>query len=227
MRLTLYTDYTLRVMMYLAVKHREGGSATIEEMARAYDISRSHLMKIVNELAQTGFIETTRGRAGGTRLARAPKEISIGELVRMAEKDFAVVACHDSSTPHNCVIFQACNLKRGLARAVDAFMMELDRMTLEDAIGAPTIAASLLGVTLSMPDEVQAVAMSMPVPGSGKKREAPPVAAKPQAKPQAKTQAKPQAKPQAETRAKATATAAAVSAKSAKSATGRRPRRGA
>ncbi|PTT86588.1 BadM/Rrf2 family transcriptional regulator, partial [Pelomonas sp. HMWF004] len=129
MRLTVYTDYTLRVMMYLAVKHRDGGAATIDEIARAYDVSHSHLMKIVQELAQNGFIETVRGRSGGARLARAPDEISIGALVRMAEKDFAIVACHDPNNPHHCAIFEACNLKRRLARAVDAFMAELDSMT--------------------------------------------------------------------------------------------------
>jgi len=171
MRLTVYTDYTLRVMMYLAVKYRSGGSATIDEIAQAYDISRSHLTKIVNELSQMGFIETMRGRSGGTRLARPPSQISVGELVRMAEKDFAVVACHDSSTPHNCAIFQACNLKRGLARAMDAFMMELDRMTLEDAIGAPSVAASLLGVA-----QVE-TPVRMPVPGSGRRKVAQPSAA--------------------------------------------------
>lgn len=151
MRLTTYTDYTLRVMMYLAVSHRQGGWVTIDQMAQAYDISRNHLMKIVNELAQTGFIETSRGRAGGARLARAPSEISIGAVVRMAEKDFAVVACHDTSVPHNCAIFQACNLKRALSRAMDAFMMELDRVTLADAIAAPTVAASLLGMEAPQP----------------------------------------------------------------------------
>jgi Rrf2 family transcriptional regulator, nitric oxide-sensitive transcriptional repressor len=154
MRLTVYTDYTLRVMMYLAVKHRDGGMATIDEIARAYDISRNHLMKIVNELSQNGFIETLRGRSGGARLARPPREISIGAVVRMAEKDFAVVACHDPENPHHCVIFEACNLKRRMARAMDAFMGELDSMTLDEAIAAPTVAASLLGFApqpMSMP----------------------------------------------------------------------------
>jgi Rrf2 family nitric oxide-sensitive transcriptional repressor len=146
MRLTLYTDYTLRVMMYLAVKHREGGTATIEEMATAYDISRNHLMKIVTEMAQNGLIETIRGRTGGTRLSRAPSEISIGEIVRVAEQDFAVVACHDQSKPHNCAIYRACNLKRGLARAMGAFMQELDKLTLADAITTQSVAASLLGI---------------------------------------------------------------------------------
>jgi len=146
-RLTVYTDYTLRVMMYLAVAWPTGRVATIDEIAGAYDISRNHLTKIVHELGLTGFIVTTRGRAGGAMLARPPNEISIGDIVRMAEKDFAVVACHDTAVPHGCQIFAACNLKRVLARAVDAFMAELDAMTLQDAITVPTVAASLLGMS--------------------------------------------------------------------------------
>src|SRR5512139_1979197 len=101
MRLTLYTDYTLRVMMYLAVKYADGGTATIDEIASGYAISRSNLTKIVNELSQQGFIETIRGRAGGMRLARPPAEISIGALVRLAEKDFSVVECHSAPTGVN------------------------------------------------------------------------------------------------------------------------------
>lgn len=147
MRLTVYTDYTLRVMMYLAVAWPTGRIATIDEIAGAYDISRNHLTKIVHELGLNGFIATTRGRAGGAMLARVPNEISIGDIVRMAEKDFAVVACHDTAVPHGCRIFAACNLKRVLARAVDAFMAELDAMTLQDAITVPTVAASLLGMS--------------------------------------------------------------------------------
>ena len=149
MRLTLYTDYTLRVMMYLAVAHPTGRVATIDDIAGAYRISRNHLTKIVHELSQTGFIVTTRGRAGGARLARPPARISIGQIVRMAERDFAVVACHDTAAPVDCAILPACNLKRGLARAVDAFMAELDRMTLADAILAPSVAASALGLAAS------------------------------------------------------------------------------
>jgi Rrf2 family transcriptional regulator, nitric oxide-sensitive transcriptional repressor len=169
MRLTMYTDYTLRVMIYLALKFKGGEVATIDEMARAYGISRSHLMKIVNELSQNGFIETSRGRAGGARLARAPNQISLGEVVRMAEKDFAVVQCHDVALESGCAVFQACNLKRGLHRAVDAFMHELDKMTFEEAVSAPTVAASLLGLGDGP------VAVAMPPRGSGRKA----VAAKP------------------------------------------------
>jgi Rrf2 family transcriptional regulator, nitric oxide-sensitive transcriptional repressor len=160
MRLTVFTDYTLRVMIYLALKYKGGEVATIDEMAQAYGISRNHLMKIVNELSQNGFIETTRGRSGGARLARAPNRISLGEVVRMAEKDFAVVQCHDIAVEASCAVFQACNLKRGMRRAVDAFMQELDKMTFEDAVSAPTVAASLLG----MGEET--VPVAMPARGS-------------------------------------------------------------
>lgn len=162
MRLTVYTDYTLRVMMYLAVAWPSGRVSTIDEIAAAYEISRNHLTKIVHELGLNGFITTTRGRAGGATLARAPDRISIGDIVRMAEKDFAVVACHDKETPHGCHVFAACNLKRGLARAVDAFMAELDAMTLQDAITAPTVAAGLLGIADERPVMVMRPAKKAP-----------------------------------------------------------------
>ncbi len=163
MRLTVYTDYTLRVMIYLALRYRSGEVATIDEMAKAYGISRNHLMKIVNELSQSGFIETTRGRAGGARLARSPDRISLGEVVRMAEKDFAVVQCQDVAFEADCAVFQACNLKRGLRRAVDAFMQELDKMTFQDAVSAPSVAASLLGM------DTEPVPVAPPARGSGRK----------------------------------------------------------
>ena len=145
-RLTVYTDYTLRVMMYLALSYPRGGVVTIVEIARAYDISRSHLMKIVNELSQNGFVAAVRGRAGGLRLARPPEEISVGQLVRMAEKDFAVVPCHDQGSDSHCAILPACNLKRGMRRAVEAFLRELDGMTLAQTITAPKAAAALLDI---------------------------------------------------------------------------------
>jgi Rrf2 family nitric oxide-sensitive transcriptional repressor len=154
MHLTLYTDYTLRVMMYLAVKQGDGGVVTIDEMAAAYGIPRSNLTKIVHELAQNGFIVTTRGRTGGACLARLPHQISIGELVRMAEKDFAVVACHAAPREVDCAIMPACNLKNGLRRAVEAFLFELDKMTLQDAIITPSVAASLLRIRSSEGKEI-------------------------------------------------------------------------
>lgn len=144
MRLTTYTDYALRVMMYLALKHEDGKVVTIDEMACAYGISRNHLMKIVNELSQSGFIETVRGRFGGARLARAPAQISIGTLVRAVEKDFSPAACHDHENRSSCAILPACNLRHGLKRAMDAFLRELDRMTLADAVTTPRLAAPVL-----------------------------------------------------------------------------------
>lgn len=167
MRLTVYTDYTLRVMIYLVVKHREDQLATIDEIAKAYDISRNHLTKIVSELATHGFVETRKGRGGGVRLARRPEQISVGEIVRMAEKDFSIVVCQDLHQEHGCAVFQACNLKRGMRRAVDAFMHELDRMTMADAVAAPSVAAALLQLTAPAPAVVR-----MPETRSG--RGAPP-----------------------------------------------------
>lgn len=146
MRLTVYTDYALRVMMYLAVHHGDGEKVTIERMARAYGISRSHLMKIVNEFSQHGLIEATRGRTGGLRLARDPAAISIGEIVRLAEEDFALVECHGPAAASTCVIVRSCQLKHGLRRAVEAFFSELDAMTLADTVSSPDMAAEVLGI---------------------------------------------------------------------------------
>jgi Rrf2 family nitric oxide-sensitive transcriptional repressor len=162
MRLTVYTDYTLRVMMYLAASYPRGGVVTIEEIAKAYGISRSHLMKIVNELSKSGFVEAHRGRTGGVKLARSPDEISVGELVRMAEKDFAVVPCHDSHDEPECAILPACNLKRGMRRAVEAFIAELDKMTLAQTITVPSVAVSLLQIGSGRED----VVVRVPPPGS-------------------------------------------------------------
>ena len=176
MRLTIHTDYTLRVMMYLAVNFPRGGVATIEEISRAYSISRGHLMKIVNELAQHHFIETVRGRAGGARLARAPTEISVGQLVRMAEKDFTVVPCHDDTHDSHCAILPACSLKRGMRRAVDAFIGELDKFTLADTIMAsstPAMTAQLLGSSI-VTEGTPAVAVPAPArPPPAKARKKP------------------------------------------------------
>ena len=146
MKLTVYTDYTLRVLMYLSLRHETGALTTIDEIATAYDISRSHLMKIVHQMGTAGLLETVRGRSGGVRLARDPAAISIGMVVRIAEGDFSLVECLEVGKEDCCAISPACNLTRGLRRALDAFMLELDRMTLRDAVAAPSVAASLLGI---------------------------------------------------------------------------------
>jgi Rrf2 family nitric oxide-sensitive transcriptional repressor len=169
MHLTVYTDYTLRVMMYLALKYPDGGVATIDEIAGAYGISRNHLTKITHELSRAGFIETTRGRAGGARLARAPEQISVGEIVRVAEKDFSVVRCHDMTVAHDCAIFPACNLRRKLYRAVDAFLHELDTITLREAIAAPTVAMTILGIAERRELVPDTVSVSRPHGGTSRR----------------------------------------------------------
>jgi len=103
-------------------------------------------MKIVNDLSQRGLVETVRGRTGGTALARSPATISIGEVVRLAEEDFAIVECHSVGLAGTCAVWQACNPNLGFKKAFDAFMAELDKMTLEDAVTSEALASSLLGL---------------------------------------------------------------------------------
>lgn len=142
MRLTLYTDYSLRVLMYVGVK---GGAATISELAQSYAISRNHLMKIIHRLGQLGYLETARGRGGGLRLARPPSEINIGEVVRRTEDDFALVNCFDAMAAP-CAIANACALRAALGEALEAFFAVLDGYTLEDLLGPKRRLARLLGL---------------------------------------------------------------------------------
>jgi Rrf2 family nitric oxide-sensitive transcriptional repressor len=131
MRLTDYTDYALRTLMYLGV-HADS-TATIQEIADAYGVSKNHLMKVVHEFGQAGYIETSRGRGGGIRLGRPASEISVGDVVRLAEGEFTLVECFGAD--HNqCVITPVCRLKGVLRRALDAYMTELDRYSLADLI---------------------------------------------------------------------------------------------
>ena len=95
MRLTDYTDYSLRVLLYLAV--RSEGLATIQDISDAYGISKNHLMKVVQRLAELGWVETVRGRNGGLRLYEHSSSLTIGEVVRAAENDFALVACFNGA----------------------------------------------------------------------------------------------------------------------------------
>ncbi|MEO8347220.1 MAG: Rrf2 family transcriptional regulator, partial [Betaproteobacteria bacterium] len=129
MRLTTFSDYTLRVLMYLALDRTR--LATIPEIAAAYDISQNHLMKVVHQLARAGVIESVRGKGGGIRLARAPEAIRIGEVVRVSEGEAPIVECL-SDDPHACRIAGTCKLTRVLVDAFDALYESLDRYTLAD-----------------------------------------------------------------------------------------------
>ncbi len=131
MRLTVYTDFSLRVLMFLAL--RGDGLATIAEIAKAYGISKNHLMKVAHQLGLAGYIETVRGKGGGLRLARRPQDIVLGEVVRRTEPDMALVPClapNDAS----CAIYSSCALRGVLSEAGDAFLLVLDKHTLADLV---------------------------------------------------------------------------------------------
>ncbi|MCK2185141.1 Rrf2 family transcriptional regulator [Halomonas getboli] len=131
MRLTHFTDYSLRVLIYLAVKGEE--RATIAEIAERFAISRNHLMKVVQELNRLGYLHATRGKHGGLLLNRAPDEIPLGGLIRDIEPDLGLVECFRDD--NGCVITPACRLKPILGEALAAFVAVLDRYTLADLLG--------------------------------------------------------------------------------------------
>ncbi|MDE2475147.1 MAG: Rrf2 family transcriptional regulator [Alphaproteobacteria bacterium] len=132
MRLTAFTDYTLRVLMYVAA--RPDRLTTIREMATAYGISQNHLMKVVFELGRHGVLETVRGRGGGVRLARAPQDIRLGDIVRLTEAGSALVECFGAES--GCIIAGPCRLKGVLSEALEAFLAVLDGYTLHDLVHA-------------------------------------------------------------------------------------------
>jgi Rrf2 family transcriptional regulator, nitric oxide-sensitive transcriptional repressor len=145
MRLTDWTDYSLRVLMYCGAQTPER-LVTIAEMAQNYVISRHHLTKIVNELSRQGLVETVRGRSGGVRLARPAAQIRLGAVVRASEPDFRLVECFDKAT-NTCPLTPFCQLKRVLHGALDAYLAELDKATLADLL--PT--ARKLGRVMALP----------------------------------------------------------------------------
>lgn len=131
MQLTQFSDYSLRVLIYLGL--RGDRLATIEEIAGAYGISESHLTKVAHKLGQLGVIETVRGRRGGMRLASRPEAINIGATVRLTETNRTIVECFDGA--HNtCPIAPVCGLAGVLSDALDAFLAVLDRYTLADVL---------------------------------------------------------------------------------------------
>lgn len=131
MRLTVYTDFSLRVLMFLAL--RGDSLATIAEIAKAYGISKNHLMKVAHQLGLAGYIETVRGKGGGLRLARRPQDIVLGEVVRRTEPDMALVPCF-AADDASCAIYPSCALRGVLSEAGDAFLSVLDKRTLADLV---------------------------------------------------------------------------------------------
>lgn len=126
MRLTMFSDLALRVLMF--TQAAGGRLVTIDEMANAYSISRTHLTKVVNALTRTGYLSAVRGRSGGLRLAIPADQIVLGEVIRATEPDFALVSCFISGD--QCVISNCCKLRGVLDEALQAFLAVLDGKTL-------------------------------------------------------------------------------------------------
>ncbi|QQX91973.1 Rrf2 family transcriptional regulator [Gluconobacter sphaericus] len=155
MRLTLHTDYALRVLIHLGV-HHSGAHPTrrvsIREIAQAYRISENHLVKVVHRLGQGGFVTTVRGRGGGLELARPAVEINVGAVVRFTEDDMALVDCEGRSSTDGrpCVLSPACVLRSVLGDALGAFLAVLDGYTLADLLTGRE--AALLGLIAPVDD---------------------------------------------------------------------------
>ena len=131
MRLTAYTDYTLRTLMYLGVNRDR--LVTIQDIANLHSISKNHLMKVVYQLGLSGIVETVRGRNGGLRLKLEPADINIGALVRQTESDFFMAECFDRDN-NQCALSSACKLKGVLSDATHAYLAVLDSVTLESLL---------------------------------------------------------------------------------------------
>jgi Rrf2 family transcriptional regulator, nitric oxide-sensitive transcriptional repressor len=144
MQINTFTDYSLRVLMYATV-HGDR-LCTIDEIARAFDVSRHHLVKVVNALQHLGYLETQRGRTGGFRLSCEPDRTRLGDIVRRTEGTLALVECFDPPT-NTCPLTRACGLKGALKEAVAAFFGALDRYTLADLVAEPRWLARVVAVT--------------------------------------------------------------------------------
>ena len=144
MRLTTYTDYSLRLLIYLAVQGDQ--LATIPEVAEGYGISRHHLVKVAHQLGVKGYIETTRGKRGGLRLAKPAREIVVGDVVRSMEPDLGLVPCLQTDGP-SCRITPSCRLKGAMQEAQRAFLAALDEYTLADLAAKKKPLRELLQIT--------------------------------------------------------------------------------
>lgn len=131
MKLSVFTDYSLRVLMYAAAHDRE--LITTQQVGDAFDISYNHLVKVVHKLSSSGYLEIQKGRNGGFRLARPATEITLGQVVRDVEPDMFLVECHVRET-NRCAVTSFCKLKREIDSALDAFIARLDRVTIDEMV---------------------------------------------------------------------------------------------
>jgi len=141
MHLTQFSDYSMRVVLYLGCHPRN--FVSVDEISRAYGISRHHLVKVVQTLTDLGVVEAQRGRGGGMRLAKRPSEINVGWLIRRTEPHFDLVECFDPEA-NTCPIAPACGLKRALHRAGQAFLDVLDEYSLDQFLKQRSDLAPLL-----------------------------------------------------------------------------------
>lgn len=166
MRLTQWTDYSLRVLMYCAACEGREHPPTISEIAEAHGISRSHLTKIVMALAACGWIATTRGRGGGLRLLKSAKDLSLGDIVRQTEPDLTLVECFDRKT-NTCRLDGYCRLKDALYRAMRGFFDVLDGITLADLLAPTETGRVLAGLSPHLiPLQFTAVVLPKKAPAS-------------------------------------------------------------
>ncbi len=145
MHLTRQADYTMRLLIHLAVQPDE--SSTIQEIAQRYGISRHHLTKVAHRAVQAGYVAGLRGRTGGLKLARKPKDIGIGEVLRTVE-DWGIVECFAAET-NDCVITGGCGLQPILKQALDAWFAVLDRYSLADVVHRKSVLVQLLGCNVA------------------------------------------------------------------------------
>ncbi|MDR2219623.1 MAG: Rrf2 family transcriptional regulator [Methylobacillus sp.] len=130
MRLTKFTDYSIRALVYLSLQQER--LATIAEIAKVYDISENHMTKVVHQLGLGGFIQTVRGKGGGMRLARTPEKINIGKVIRFTENQTGFLPC--TTRKSDCCIQSACNLVEVLREAQVALFSIFDKYTLADLL---------------------------------------------------------------------------------------------
>ena len=164
MRLAQLIDYTLRVLMYCAATEGRAQPVTITEVAEGYGISRSHLMKIVQQLSAQGLLETTRGRGGGMRLMVPASSIHIGAVVRATETDFNLVECFDPAS-NQCRLSSHCRLKGVLGQAMQAYLAVLDGVTLADLVAPTSPHGVALQATVAAPRPGSARRKAVLVPG--------------------------------------------------------------
>jgi Rrf2 family transcriptional regulator, nitric oxide-sensitive transcriptional repressor len=150
MHLTYFSDYALRTVLYLGC--HPGRLVSVDEVSRAYGISRHHLVKVVQTLTEIGVVESQRGRGGGMQLAKEPSEINIGWLIRRTEPHFNLVECFDPAA-NQCPIAPACGLKGALDRARSAFLGVLSEYSLDQFLERRPELASLLESSLKQRGE--------------------------------------------------------------------------